>query len=487
MSPALQLMKFGGTSIGSADRIRGAAEIVKAGARELPVVVVVSAMAGVTNALIEAAQRSTSGDARASEELAKNLLERHTNALCALVQDTARQARIQAELEEIIQEAANRCRGVALLQELTPRALDAISGIGERLSARLMAGALNSTGVRARALEATQFLVTNETHGNARPLMKETRERARAALLPLAENDTVPVVTGFLGATREGIPTTLGRGASDFSATILAAALDASEVIIWTDVDGVLTADPRLVPEASLLDEVSYAEAAELSFFGAKVLHPSTLQPVRPRAIPVWIRNSFAPECRGTKIVANGSTAPDGVKAVTAIRDVSLITVGGPEIVGVPDIAAWTFAATAEARARILLISQASSQDDICFVVHSGDAGRTVEALRQRFLLGVRSIELEHITVKEDVAIIAVVGDKMRGTPGIAGRVFGRLGREHINVIAIAQGSSENNISFLVEEGAMQRAVAAIHQEFRLDRIAERVLSARSAAHRAEG
>jgi aspartate kinase len=470
MSRPLQVMKFGGTSVGSAERIRKAAEIVAAAAREREVVVVVSAMSGVTNALVDAAHRSAGGDKAAADKLAHLLSAKHTETLAALINDVARRDALQTQIDAIIDEAANSCRGVAWLRELTPRSLDSISGVGERLSVRLMSATLESLGVPSEPVEATEVIVTDDTHGGALPLTAETRGRAQSALVPRLRAGLVPVVTGFIAASKDGTPTTLGRGGSDLSATILGAALDAADVIIWTDVDGVLTADPRLVPDATLLLDISYNEAAELAFFGAKVLHPSTLHPVRRRGIPVWIRNSFSPEIRGTMIGPDSHPTLEGVKAVTAIRDVTLLTVGGPGIIGVPEVAAWTFAATAEVRARILLISQASSQDDICFVVHSADAKRTVEALRRTFLLGVRPIELDHIHVNDKVAIVAVVGDNMRGTTGVAGRVFGRLGRESVNIIAIAQGSSENNISFLVDEHAVQRAVSCIHNEFHLEK-----------------
>jgi bifunctional aspartokinase / homoserine dehydrogenase 1 len=278
----------------------------------------------------------------------------------------------------------------------------------------------------------------------------------------------VSVTTGFIGATREGTLTTLGRGGSDYSATILGAALDADEVIIWTDVDGVLTADPRLVPDARIIPEISYREAAELAYFGAKVLHPKTLRPVIPGGIPVWIRNSFAPERRGTKISQQGRSIGGGVKALTAIRDVVLISVGGPGIVGVPDVVGRTFSTTAELRANVLLISQSSSQNDICFIVAAADAQRTVEALRREFAQDLSHEVVEHITVNPGIAIVAVVGENMRGTPGVAGRTFAALGREEVNIIAIAQGSSEANISFVVEEKAMKQALIATHREFAL-------------------
>jgi aspartate kinase len=286
----------------------------------------------------------------------------------------------------------------------------------------------------------------------------------------LLEAGGIPVVTGYIAATAKGIPTTLGRGGSDYSATILGAALDASEVIIWTDVNGVLTADPRMVPNAATLDEVSYTEAGELAFFGAKVLHPMTLRPVIESAIPVWIRNSFQPQLAGTKITHSVRPAPQGVKAVTATRDVAMIAIAGPGIIGVPDIAARIFTASASVHANIVMISQSSSQDSICFVVQAADAARTEEALRTALYEDVHQHDLEHIKVNRDVAIVAAVGENMAGTPGIAGRVFSTLGKEAINIIAIAQGSSEYNISFLVESGGMERAVKALHQAFGLGR-----------------
>jgi bifunctional aspartokinase / homoserine dehydrogenase 1 len=318
------------------------------------------------------------------------------------------------------------------------------------------------------ALEATELIVTDSYHGAAEPLMDATRERCEARMRPLVRDGAVPTATGFIGATREGTLTTLGRGGSDYSATILGAALGADEVIIWTDVDGVLTADPRLVPDARIIPEISYREATELAYFGAKVLHPKTLRAVMPAGIPVWIRNSFAPERPGTKISQQGRSIGGGVKALTAIRDVALISVGGPGIVGVPDVVGRTFSTTAELRANVLLISQSSSQNDICFIVASVDAPRTVEALRREFAQDLSHEVVEHITVDPNIAIVAVVGENMRGTPGVAGRTFAALGRENVNIIAIAQGSSEANISFVVEVGAMQQALLAAHREFGL-------------------
>jgi len=477
-------MKFGGTSVGDAVCIERAAEIIAGAQRERAVVAVVSAMSGVTARLIDAARRAATGDESIADELAFFLREKHGRALERLVTNDDRRARLTADVERLISEAVNYCRGAALLAELTPRTLDAISSIGERLAVLLLACALNESGVTGEAIEATALVVTDEEHGCAEPLMKETRERAQARLLPLLEKGCVPVVTGFIGASLKGALTTLGRGGSDYSATILGAALDASEVIIWTDVDGVLTADPRLVPDARMLREISYNEAAELAYFGAKVLHPKTLRPVADAGVPVWIRNSFAPEGTGTKINATGHPTARGVKAITAITDVSLITVGGRGMFGVPGIAARTFTAAATARANVLLISQSSSENDICFVVNSADAEHTIEALRRAFAHDLAHHQVEYISVNNAIAIVAVVGEKMRGMPGLAGRVFGALGDEGVNIIAIAQGSSEYNVSFVVEADAMPRAMSAIHEKFGL---ARRAPDAETQARMVEG
>jgi aspartate kinase len=373
------------------------------------------------------------------------------------------------KLDEVLAEAKRLCDGTALLRELTPRTLDELSGLGERLSAPLVAEALKALKVPSESIEATELIVTDAFHGGAEPLMDLTRERSQARLSPLLDQGIVPVVTGFIGATADGKLTTLGRGGSDYSATILGAAMDAAEVVIWTDVDGVLTADPRLVSDARTIPVISYREAAELAYFGAKVLHPKTLNPVMRAAITVSIRNSFAPDRPGTKITPEGRSIGGGVKALTAIRDVALIAVGGPGIVGLPDVVGRTFSTTAELRASVLLISQSSSQNDICFVVSDSDATRTVEALRKEFAQDLAHHKVEHVTVVSNIAIVAVVGENMRGTPGVAGRTFAALGRENINLIAIAQGSSESNISFVVEDRAVEKALVATHKEFRLE------------------
>jgi bifunctional aspartokinase / homoserine dehydrogenase 1 len=468
MKKPLRVMKFGGTSVGDASCIARVAKILKGAAAEGPIVAVVSAMSGVTNRLIDAANLSALAEGKQVEVIFASLRLQHETALASLIHDEAKRKRIATCLAKIFDEGERLCRGTAMLRELTPRSLDAISSLGERLSAPMIAGALSELGTPSEPVESTELIVTDSSHGGADPRMDRTRERSEARLRPLLAESVVPVVTGFIGATQDGVLTTLGRGGSDYSATILGAALGAGEVIIWTDVDGVMTADPRLVPEARTIPEISYREATELAYFGAKVLHPKTLHAVSQAGIPVWIRNSFTPERTGTKITPKGRTNGGGVKALTAIRDVALITVGGPGIVGLTDVVGRTFSTTAEVRASVLLISQSSSQNDICFIVAAADAKRTVDALRKEFAQDVAHEKVEHITVDATIAIVAVVGENMRGTPGVAGRTFNAVGRENVNIIAIAQGSSETNISFVVFEKEIKVALAATHREFGL-------------------
>ena len=461
-------MKFGGTSVGDASCIARAAAIVKSTAAQRPVVAVVSAMSGVTNRLVSAAHGAEQGEQDSISKLIDDLHTQHIAALEALTKNTKSREETSAAIREVLAELERLLRGTAMLRELTPRALDAISGIGERLSAPLVSAAVNELGVKAAAISATELIVTDPHHGRAEPLMGPTRNRAAARLKPLLDQKIVPIVTGFIAATPEGVQTTLGRGGSDYSATILGAALDAAETVIWTDVDGVKTADPRLVPEAQTIPEISYNEAAELAYFGAKVLHPNTLRPVTAAGVPVWIRNSFKPENPGTKITAKGDSSGGGVKALTAIKDVTMITVGGPGIVGLTDVLARSFAATASTRTNVFLVSQSSSQNDICFVIATADEKRALAALREAFAPEIAEQTVEHVNTNPDVAIVAAVGENMKGIPGVAGRIFTALGHENVNIMAIAQGSSEYNISLVVEKSAMQRALTSLHHEFRL-------------------
>lgn len=464
--------KFGGTSVGSGDRIANVARLAgrvleKTGT---PPVVVVSAMSGVTNSLREAARTAASGDRLTFGAIRAALQRRHEEAISICVTDVEHARGLKAEITSLLDWLETLCQSIYTLGELTPRGLDAVSGLGERLSARLCSAAMRSQGLAAQTIEATEIIVTDGGFGSAAPLMSETTDRARARLIPLIEQGIIPVVTGFIGATEDGIPTTLGRGSSDYSATILGCCLPATEVWIWTDVDGVMTADPRIVPDAQTLPSISYSEVAELSFFGAKVLHPRTIQPVAQMNIPIRVLNSFNPDHPGTLICDQVSAEPL-IKGITAIRDLSIVTVSGHGMQGVPGVAGRVFSAVATSGTSILMITQSSSEQAICFVIRSADNGAALGQVRSELELEMLRGDVQQVISQDNVSIVAVVGAGMLGHPGIAARVFGALADDGINIISIAQGSSEFNLSLVVAEKDVDDSVRAIHKQFDLHAI----------------
>src|SRR5215831_11813494 len=378
----LIVMKFGGTSVGSAERIAQAADLAVKSAKEgHKVVVVTSAMSGVTNKLIAAARNAVGGYYH--KTVSDDLHEPHRQAIHLLApNDAARRREAIDLLRQRIERFETLCKGLTMVRELTPRTLDAISGLGEMLCAPILSCAIAERGMISRSIEATELIVTDDQFGQAEPLMDETRQQTRDKLLPLLEQGEIPVITGFIAATKEGAQTTLGRGGSDYTASLIGAALDADEVWIWTDVNGVMTANPNEVPEARTLREISYSEASELAYYGAKVLHHKTILPAFKQNIPVLILNSFRPDEHGTRVSVEGHPSSRGVKAVTSIRQVSLVSISGKGMQGIPGIVAKTFAAVANERANVLMISQASSENNICFVVGAAEAPRVVKALR---------------------------------------------------------------------------------------------------------
>jgi bifunctional aspartokinase / homoserine dehydrogenase 1 len=465
----LRVLKFGGTSVGDATCILRVAEIIRSAAQESDLAVVVSAIGGVTNQLVEASAQAEAGNEKAVAGILQKLRQQHEAVLLATLQSPGERKLTASKIDRLFKEGDLLCTGTMLLRQLAPRVRDAISSLGERLSVLLVAAALRERGVAAQAIEATELIVTDSGHGAAEPQIDLTRTRCEARLRPLLEQGVVPVITGFIGATPEGVLTTLGRGGSDYSATILAAVLQANEVIIWTDVDGLLTADPRVVPDARALAEVSYREAAELAYFGSKVLHPKTIRPLMEREIPLWIRNTFSPDKPGTKIVRKESGERRIVTALTAVIDAARITIGGPGIAGVPDVLGRTLAVTRRLRADVLLVSQSSSQNDVCLVVPANVGMRTVDELRREFAEYLNGHPVEHIAVDSSVAVVSAVSNRVHSLPGILGRAFGALNREGVEVIAVAHGALECNLSIVVARQNMKPALLALHREFRLD------------------
>ena len=460
-------MKFGGTSVGSAERIKEAASIARGYAEKDPVIVVVSAVSGVTDMLISAAQHAEARELFEALQLVLNIQKRHAEIVEALNLEPAEQVALTGEVQGLAGELQNFIQSVSILGEVTPRTLDYISGIGERLSSRLVAASLRNAGCRAEAVEATRFLVTDSNFGNAFPYMVHTQEHARAVLGPILQSGGVPVVTGFIGATEDGYTTTLGRGGSDYSASIVGSVMAACEIIIWTDVDGVMTANPKVVQEARTLPQISYLEAAELSYFGAKVLHPKTIAPAVERRIPVYIRNSFRPEAPGTLIGPDSAEGQGPVRAITSISKLALLTVQGKGMIGLPGVAARLFSTVAHEQVNVLMISQSSSEYNISLVIEEKFGSRASKALGRAFESEITHGLIEGIDVRSGVSIVAVIGSGMRGKPDVAGRVFSLLGRKDTEVLAIAQGSSELNLSFVLSEHE-DWAVRNIHNEFRL-------------------
>jgi aspartate kinase len=457
-------MKFGGTSVGSAERIAQVAEIVRAEVNKgNQVVVVLSAMSGVTNTLLGALKDAANGNMGKLLQTRDELLKKHLDVINAMVKNPAAREHLTATTTSALDRFEDLCSSIYVLGEITPRATDAVGSLGERLIVPIAAQALNDAGIKSEWIAANELILTDDNFVSASPLMRETREQARAKIMPLLDRACVVVTTGFIGATKGGVLTTLGRGGSDYTATIIGAAIDADEVQIWTDVNGVMTTDPRIVPEAITLPEISYGEAAELSYFGAKVIHPKTILPVAEKNTPIRILNSFEPSHPGTLIVREPKGNGSPIRGITAIRNVALVTVEGRGMQGVVGMAARVFSAVARKNISVLMFSQSSSEQNICLVIECAGVPDAVRELQNEFQPEIVAQNIERVWSQDKIAIIAVVGSAIKTTPGIAARVFTALAEKSINVIAIAQGSSEYNLSLVVVESEADDAVRAIH------------------------
>lgn len=461
------VMKFGGTSLQDHDRLLKAAALVTRATE--PVVVVCSAMGGITDGLLLLARNAESRQTDENERLVEELRSHHLGAALQLTDPGPARDRLAHIVNDLFEELERLLEGVSLLNELSPRTLALISSFGERLSVHLATAALDSIGQRATAMDAREFIRTDDQFGRAAVLMESSREMTRQTLLPLLPR-TIPVVTGFIGSTATGITTTLGRGGSDYTASLLGGFIDAREIWIWTDVDGVMTADPRLVPEARVLDKISYREAAEMAYFGSKVIHPSTLTPAAEQQIPIRILNAQRPDQPGTLVSTQPGDPALGVQTVTSISGLAMVTLEGNGMQGIPGILERVFASTTRARISVLMLSQASSEHNISFIVEGREGAPAVQELEREFDLEIQRKRIDPISVVEPVGILAIIGAGMKSTPGISQTFFTALGRSRINVLAIAQGSSELNVSVVVAESDLRRAVGATHSQFGLTR-----------------
>jgi len=455
--------KFGGTSLQNPERILHARDLILAEKEPARQIVVVSALGGVTDDLLDAVEvaRSRSKDYQTG---IRTLRKRHSETAASVSPEATLQLLLD-EMDIVWQEVEDLLDGIFLLGESTERTSAALISAGERLSAPIMAAAFEAAGHTAVTVDARSIIRTDDQYSEAAVEFEKTEELVRAALKNIPA-ETVVIVPGFTGSTAQGETTTLGRSGSDYTATILAGALGAQKVVIWTDVDGVLSADPRLVPTAFTLPYLSYREAAEMAYFGAKVLHPRTMRPIREKGIPLHIANTLDPKAGGTIVEATSPETEGHVKAVTSVQKVSLIMIEGSGMIGIPGVAARLFSALADENINVLVISQASSEQSICTGIPASDSERAVAALEKTFELELARGDIARIYALENAAIVSVVGDYMREQPGLAGRMFSTLGRANINVLAIAQGAAETNISAVISAADTDRAVRALHEAF---------------------
>jgi aspartate kinase len=466
------VMKFGGTSVGTGENIRRVAHLVTQYAKnDYKVTVVVSALAGVTNKLLEVACLAKKGDEKHIENFTKELIQKHHDAILTAIDSKTIQKEVSQIIEKIIAELEKVLTGIRYVGELTMKSKDYVVSFGERLSAPIVWGAIKDNNLETQCFTGKEAgIVTDSNFGQANPLMNYTTHLIRERLEPLIERGIIPVVTGFIAANQDGIVTTVGRGGSDYTSTILGVALNVDEVWIWTDVDGIMTTDPKIVPSARMLSKLSYQEAAEMAIFGAKAMHPRALGPVIKENIPVRIRNVFNSENQGTLITKepNGD-AKEVVKAVAMIKDVAMVNVNGAGMVGAPGSYARIFDVLGKNSINVMMISTAVSEANISIIIKRELLGRAISNLEIALLE--RGSIVSEITAEDDVAVIAAMGANMKGTLGVASRIFSTVAKKGINIRMIAQGSSELNISFVVKEKDGISVVKAIHEEFNLDRI----------------
>jgi aspartate kinase len=460
------VMKFGGSSLANASRIKKVARIVERFSVGNKMVVVASAIDDVTDRLLEVGEIAQRGEISKARSVLSPIQSLHLNTARKISTRKASKE-LLANIDQLILELKRTVESISQLRELTPRSRDYLLSFGERFSTPILKAALQEAGLKARGFAGAEAgITTDENFGEAKPLPELSNHQIRRNLEPSFVRKEIPVVTGFIAATVDGSITTLGRGGSDYTACLLGAALDANEIWIWTDVDGLMTADPKIVKDAKVLSTVSFSEALELSYFGAKMMHPRAFQPAALKKIPVRIKNSSKPSQNGT-LVSASETQNHGkiVKAVSIIRSVGVVTVTGTGMMGAPGVAARIFQTLGSHNVNVVMISQGSSEATISCVVARKDVETAMRAL-QLALLGQGFVE--KVSAEKDTCVIAVVGSGMKGTPGVAARIFGAVARRKVNVRMIAQGSSEYNVSFVVSEAQGPDAVRAVHEEFQL-------------------
>lgn len=458
----MQVLKFGGTSVANAENINKVVAIVKETIKKDTTVVVVSALGGVTDLLLNAAALAAEGNEAYKEKL--SLVEqRHLDAVKQLI-PVANQSQLLSLVKKSCNELEDICNGIFLLRELTPRSKDRISSYGEWLSSQIISAKFKADGINNVWKDARELIVTNSNFTAAEVDFTETNEKISTFFS--SQSASLFLVPGFIASDKNGITTTLGRGGSDYTAAIIASALNVSNLEIWTDVSGMMTADPRLTANARIIPHISYQEAMELSHFGAKVIYPPTIQPVMGKNIPVWIKNTFAPGDSGTLIESVADKGGDIVRGISSINNIALLSLEGSGMIGIPGFSKRLFEALSNEKINVILITQSSSEHSICVAVDATSADKAKQAVDTAFANEIMLEKVEPLFIESDHSIVALVGENMKSHPGISGRMFSAMGRNGVNIRAIAQGSSEKNISAVISTKDVRKAINVLHEEF---------------------
>jgi len=464
------VMKFGGAAVADGTRIKAVAELVKrirnSGNKEL--VVVTSALYKTTDMLHEnALKMAREGEIESAKGFVAKIRKKHEDAASDAIADEQILDMVKEEIKQRTGDMEKALIGISLLGELTARSCDYIVSFGERLAAPILAGTLRSLGIDAIHLSGGEAgIITDEGYGNAQ-VIKGAEDEIRARILPLLTQNRIPVVCGYIGETRKGIITTLGRGGSDYTATLIGAAINADEIWLWKETEGIMSADPKIIHDARKIPYISYIEAMELSYFGASILHPRAIEPVMEKDIPIRVKNLLKPEDEGTLIGKEPEHTEKAAKAITLIENTSIINIAGSSMRGISEVAARIFIALAAENVDTIMVSQGSSERTISIVIDSAQLQKAIDAIKKINTTGSGSI-IRDFTSNSNVSAVGVVGTGMAGTPGVAGKVFSALGKEGISVIMISQGSSEYNISFVVKREDAYRAARAIHEMFKM-------------------
>ena len=458
----MQVLKFGGTSVANAENILKVIAIVKDTLKKDKAIVVVSALGGITDLLIDAAALASAGDETYKKELLV-MEQRHLEAVKQLI-PVAHQSQLLSLVKKSCNEIEDICNGVFLLRELTPRTKDRISSYGELISSQIIAAKFNSDGIHATWKDSRELVLTNSSFTAAEVDYPETNQRINSYFQ--SQPSSLFILPGFIATDKNGVTTTLGRGGSDFTAAIVASAIKANVLEIWTDVSGMMTADPRLTNNARIIPRISYQEAMELSHFGAKVVYPPTIQPVMSLGIPVWIKNTFAPADEGTLIESVATKNGNIVRGISSINNVVLVSLEGSGMIGIPGFSKRLFEALSDEKINVILITQSSSEHSICVGIEAGSSQRAKYAVDAAFVNEIALQKVEPLKIETELSIVALVGENMKSHPGISGRMFSAMGRNGVNIRAIAQGSSEKNISAVIATKDVKKAINVLHEEF---------------------